>query len=1806
MAESRVLSNIPYTIHNRSNYDIVTEETRDIVDVPYFPAQNLVDVTGELNVYKPPAEMYFAFEDEFSNERVFALIHRTDSRYLFVEFADDARYLHYSFAGNSFPQGREDTTYTYDGSKLYLYAGYSNGRCTNDLWEYDPNKVAWTNINYTNEEQSANEVPSRRRKASILKTLDKIWLFGGETDILTINSLQSSNFVVLNDLWSFDLNTRTWTNYDKNRVLPHRAGHVVHIDSSVVKIYIEGGMNEIGVYEPSAIWEVSLVDDSVTYTAYSGPFTCSHNNICMQIDGVVHILVGTDLYKWDNTNSQFVLVKSNVSAINPHSKNYWQITTVSKDYGQQSTMGSMEINNANLYDWNDTLISTKTIELPPRGQQIPRINIDNVQTFFYGGLIDGAHFNESTYVMNHTTRQVYKYDFPEDQKPTERAFPALAYDRYRGRVWLFGGFDGTKFYNDLWYFDLGTHTWTKVHDQLENTDEENPDYPQPRQKAGMCIVADNYLYIISGYSDVHAFSDFWVYDITKGEWSRVYTADDIPWGSQYYIFEWRDRLFLYNGQQLYRYFKRLKQFVAQPFLIGEKCTDGNDSSKHGIDPDNPNEDPIALLIVQKKYLETPITVTVVNDKLFVQNDQYLFSVDLESRILTNITDQFDVKNRIIWLDNYYGLNINTLSDIYINVSPLYPLTKNQIPHSFWAKETMAEPELDAVMFQDYSSMSSATRLVYQDNAGLFKVQRETEAIDKARLLVDGDVSVAGTANELSDVNFDDPNDVWDKTIEALTKPYTYPYRPWYLFNSYKPVGYAYTGAQRVVYNDKDRRIYIIYKNGNTLRLNPVDNTFFTYFTKLWRGSAIGYYQAQNKIYAFGGIRNERRVYMQNGLECTPITIQTQQGGTKEEITHCGLLEFNLSINEMNVGSIEAYQREHNISMVDYSITKEYLLSLVSHYIDGYANNTIPATLDQVKEKIYTATQPIIDDLSQFDFTFEQGQRPTARAYTANCQIGSKLYVFGGCECYKQTCPQKEYNNMPYGVNKPGTLANEKAGSNLYNPDEEAKKAYVFNMDLRSWEQLPDLPTWLYMASAIPSPDGRYIYIVGGFTSEDCSGLSNKIYRYDTANKIYEEIRGVPDKFAPRANALLYWMDEYHLLIQYGIRTKVKVEMEDDCTTITYFHIPVNDAWILDTRSHIMYKAFEDLMTYGGIIAKDTFFVNESPEENSLYILSPSPVLDNNGDPMVRIYKWNLVNGAIDVIPVIPTSTIRQDYNAFEIPTFDSKIDKMTDPNQDFSKSFDINSTTLWDVEALVFQDSNFRFRYAWIEQYGAYNHKHMFIIGERGEESGIDYMEEIARGHKEAHLRFWMVDLELPDQNRFLQNIVYEYPLPVAPVALAYDGRQYIYCIYNKYNIWRLNFKKVLEDPNGSWWYRLPPCIDCNFLGDDRTDPSWDSFFIPPRYLCLFSIDGKMARMDTETFTWFADKLEAPEPPVGTESLISASGVDQNEVYLYNLGGISGKVMNVYEKQWDNFFFDMRTTSKVAQAFSAIIPKKLWPTVVRRRRLYTQNHVGHLFYSWLRIDGEYDVEFQMQDFYQGDEIRIYGDYDYLQNWDNTYVSVFTIGSGWVDLDQSHYTPTINEVDWDWDGAYTRRYIRQFVDASGHVVTQYSKLPPNYLSIDLNAALGGDIPISKIRVKYKNKKRPYNYLTHINRVELITTQTILAGYDSPSSASPLIIVHIQPMTVDENYSNEFGITVKNTGSKPVKDVTTYAWDNDWIQFSLNPADPNSWTIRDQDNPFLITSELSAGGQITFYIRAVNIDLRPHIKDLVIKGIYAYEG
>ncbi|MDO3651361.1 Kelch repeat-containing protein, partial [Nocardia mangyaensis] len=240
----------------------------------------------------------------------------------------------------------------------------------------------------------------------------------------------------------------------------------------------------------------------------------------------------------------------------------------------------------------------------------------------------------------------------------------LCYDNWYNRVWLFGGYDGSTYYNDLWYFDLDTKEWIKVQD---NINSDNTQIPAPRANMDIEFV-QGYIYLIGGSTDIESFNDFWRYDIANNRWEKIQLIDKIPFGTTYKLFRYRDRLWLFNGsvKGIYRYFNEASQFVLQP--IYEELND-------------------KLKELQKNnvFLEFPIQIQCMEevDRLYIWSGNltslnYLI-IDLRDKrvIGSNFTNPVIPKNRIFWLTPSYYIVADTKTEAYLgfyNVSEFSTLT----------------------------------------------------------------------------------------------------------------------------------------------------------------------------------------------------------------------------------------------------------------------------------------------------------------------------------------------------------------------------------------------------------------------------------------------------------------------------------------------------------------------------------------------------------------------------------------------------------------------------------------------------------------------------------------------------------------------------------------------------------------------------------------------------------------------------------------------------------------------------------------------------------------------------------------------------------------------------------------------------------------------------------------------------------------------------------------------------------------------------------------------------------------------------
>jgi len=1818
---NRILSNIKYSIKNKSNYDITYEETKDIIDIPYYPAQNLVDLTKKLSIYNEIPELsdYIPFIHEYTDNNnntikeyvIYGLVNRNDSRILFIEYRQNKRKIVYKFKGIHYPQGRENYGLSFNGyDKLVLFGGYANGRCLNDLWLYDFNENKWTLLNYSEIEKSVNEIPSQRHKTSIMLYGDEIYIFGGETDTLIGNT-----FIPLNDLWMYKISTGNFYRLDRNGELPRRLGNIIYVDDNEIHIYVKGGYDDItGLSVPERIYifdkGLNKIKNIIDIT--NPQFLPDYRHRTFIVNGEYYIKTyDNKLYKYDKTNNTFNLINSG-------SNEYIGITGDGIYYIEKS-INEVHSGNDNRLPIVDLLefkliktIDNTTVDYefsitPPPIMYLPHyVIVDNRYIVFTHGMLTENTLNEKVFIYDSETGNTEVLTFNVGEYPSERLYPALCYDSKRNCIWLFGGYDGSSYKNDLWKFDLNNKVWIKIHDQLINDNPENPDYPEPRWKSSITVV-DDYLYITGGYSDTQSFSDLWKYHIPTDTYLREYLIDNIPFGSQYYIFEYKDRLWLFNGDisGIYRYFYSKKQFIKQALKY------------HNI------SDKLEDIINKKEFIPSPIDISKVGNRIYIYNDNIgLILINLENFEIIDINQLYNFKDRTIFYNEIEGIVFYKdnngkyyISTVYVNYSPLYPLTYNQIPSSYFYYDMNLN--IRGHFGESVDEFGMMER-IYIDGSGKFIIENELDITDKDELYNKGYFSFAGLQSEYPDLNLDDRNTIIDLTNQKYNDYTIYTFSPRFLYNIYSGYRSIFKGAINVFKREKDgsNKIYIVYENGNIVRYNTRDETFFTYFTKIWNFSAIGYDKQNDILYVFGGIvyinnkgevdtKVSRQPYLQNGMAYIPIKIQCSQMGQtyKYVISHNGFMMVDFQLNEFSTTGILNYVKKYNLSVIDYDKVKDYLMEYINDYINAYGRSPSVYDIERMKTSLYLNTQSIIDDLSQITVMYENGERPYGRAMPIYVSTDKGLYIFGGCEIvYTDDCM---FCETIYPIGECMKIGEVSIGdSNIV--EDITKSAYYFDYETKRWRRLSNLPHWLYFGSAILTPDKSKIIIVGGATDKNLQNPSNKIYIYDIQNDTYEELKGIPDTYEGRLRPALYWIDDTKLLIMYGVKAKIRNgKCMGSGNAKEYVFIPVRDAWIVDFENDVMYKAFDDYDTAYGITVEDRSYDIDS-ELRKLYILNPYPIVFEGELPTIKLYEYDLKRGNVKYYKILPDTEIFNDVTILSIKENDEDLGNINGFNlfNSGEEGYNREKEPLKVIINNVFKKKiNFRFRYAWIERDIINNKRYLFIIGERAEKSGIDFIERMTKGYEESHLRIWYCNID--DDTPVLKQIVYEYPLPISPKLVIYDGYRYIYFIWNRNNIWRLDFKGVLQNKNENHWYRLPPCINCDFLGDTNTDKILYGYILPPRYLVIVNNEGAIAKFDIEKFVWIIEKeyLQNNDKLINEDnnkvSAIPVYDKINNDLYFIRLGDLWGKYINLYYMQLDNFYFDLRYFKKTVEYLDKFMDKGLYPVNIKRSRLYTFNHLGHIYYSWIRIDGYFDLTYNLEEFYKTDEIRIYGDLTLLSQSDRVKVYVYELDSGWIELDSnSNVNKTVNiyEPDWIWESDYTRRYYRIVVLPSGEYSKATTKLPNNYIKYDLRNLQNRYI--SKIRVVIDPYPLDYNYTIHLNKVDSYVDTTDVFTVRTESDASPLEILHIQPLNVSQDESPTYICYIKNNSQNTIKNVYIYIKDNIDILLS---KDGQNFDLYNEDNPLLLIDELPSGATVEFYFKVLNVIKQPIHRYLVVKYI-----
>ncbi|MCS7231830.1 MAG: kelch repeat-containing protein [Elusimicrobiota bacterium] len=162
-------------------------------------------------------------------------------------------------------------------------------------------------------------------------------------------------------------------------------------------------------------------------------------------------------------------------------------------------------------NWQQINISTTNLPAPRYGHYLVAISTNKFLLF--GGLGTQGYFND-TYIFTIEPASCQK--IITSTSPPARYYHAMCFAPDENKVYLFGGAYGNNVYNDLWYFDVNTLSWSSI----TVTSQLPPArlghkmvYIQPTKK----------IYIFGGEESLqfNQKKDLWVYDTVSKSFSQI-------------------------------------------------------------------------------------------------------------------------------------------------------------------------------------------------------------------------------------------------------------------------------------------------------------------------------------------------------------------------------------------------------------------------------------------------------------------------------------------------------------------------------------------------------------------------------------------------------------------------------------------------------------------------------------------------------------------------------------------------------------------------------------------------------------------------------------------------------------------------------------------------------------------------------------------------------------------------------------------------------------------------------------------------------------------------------------------------------------------------------------------------------------------------------------------------------------------------------------------------------------------------------------------------------------------------------------
>jgi len=1042
-----------------------------------------------------------------------------------------------------------------------------------------------------------------------------------------------------------------------------------------------------------------------------------------------------------------------------------------------------------------------------------------------------------------------------------------------------------------------------------------------------------------------------------------------------------------------------------------------------------------------------------------------------------------------------------------------------------------------------------------------------------------------------------------------------------------------------------KRTYIVNdQDGHILRYRAKDGTFFNYPSKLWPESAAG--RRGNVVFAIGGNNQQEAAppgLDQSGTESELNTTQFSMLGAGENpalLCHEGIMMYDLNYIAFQLRLLADHP---DLEPRNYDQIRDYLVGVARGQlkVNVTGEELNGEWADTIAEAVYSDTISVVGDLSVRNIVDEEGTRPFGpRCSGLITQLDKYMYYGGGalkwdhevsCPCNPiGKCRELKYSNFypEYDPNTGGYIAR------YYND------FYVFNTDTRSWKQLADLPYPLYGATMLTAPDKTKLYVIGGYTGNDLKGASARIWIYDIENDSWSEMLTLPRNYEGRALPVVAWLDDYRMMIMFGVKAE-KHHMLNK-----YIRIPMPDAWLIDTVNQTMYKMFENQSKMSMIL--------ESMTDTNGYM----HMLDYSRLWFSNIYDKTVMENAIK--QATHADNNQQIAEGDQTETFDDNTYPVEQPpNTDniivWNTIDPVDGTLNWvsrievpDTLAPNLTPDNV------IKDFVDPRGDLWMVVNQLVVRSlGVD--EEVAEGAVVSgsgtrrtvtsyNMYFYRVAKNDP-WNYLMMLLPVDVPLDAGVRLVGYDGKRYLYCIWNEFNIWQLDLETAIFNPNGEYWRRMPPYPDLAEMGlwsdDDKSTTDYQEAVKSEPYgdeILFYHADGLVLRFDPYNYVWRIDRY----PTEHDYDMVVVK--DGEELYYYAPGHTYGTLIGLQHRQEDKFYFDAELLEIPEETeipvFDAIIedmsgclssmnagnkgpppydmciaagcnpilaervsstgemPSALWSTLkkiaadrrstVMRNRILSFNKNNHMMRAWVKKHGTLDLWMEFDSYYPAYQVDLSVDYDTMHDQAGKYN--FTC---WTDEGVQTGTGTAVQEDtgYDWDPfARTYRKMVELPGSPGEYTYIETERPGYYVRFPLPPTSA----IRKLHLEFEPTAYEWNYISRLNHVYVRHDSDSLLFEDDDG---PIQVVYIEPF--DEVESDIYLVrAVNNHPSEPAHNVKVQLVYN--YRVLLSP-DNIEWKRATLDDPLTIALSLDPGQTVEFYLKALSYFDKSNL-DMVIRAEY----